>query len=380
MRGRAPAAVKALVVGGLLWSCGGGTPTAPGPTPTPPAPTVPPAGGNGGIAACGAFDGPGPFVVDADIITKTASCLRFSGTISGQLDCQGHDVSSVSLQSVQGFSIRNCVMHAGVNMTLRVFNSRQVTVDATDVLGSLFVSGTVDSTFKNSTFRWPVLPADPSGSFESSEVYFTGGQNNRIVQSTIDGGWDGSLATYQRQGCDDGILIQNEANSLIEGNDISNAFDAGIESGVTSIPLTATIQNNRIRNMGYTGIGAYYIQGWQNSVFSGNTVSNSPSLMHFDASGAKGNGVTLMTLVNNQVLDNTFQNPVRLPPKYGGGVPPSLSIDYVAGGLPFNVSGNLIGNNNFGTSSPGPILSPAQGFIDGGGNICLAGGTLNCVK
>ena len=79
-----------------------------------------------------------------------------------------------------------------------------------------------------------------------------------------------------------------------------------------------------------------------------------------------------MTLVNNRFVNNRLQNPVPLPPQYGGGLAPSLFINYAAGGRPTNVSGNLIQDNDFGTSTPAPVLAPANGLIVGGGSVLSA--------
>lgn len=330
---------------------------------------------HGQIATCGVFSGSGPFTVATDIKVAVSNCLAFSGNSGAQLDCQGHEVSSITLSSVQGFSIRNCVLSAGVNMTLKIVNSSQVLVESTVVVGSVDLENSQGNTFNRGTFRWPPLAANPN-SFETAEMYFSGGQNNTVMNSTIDGGWDGNFATYQHQGCDDGIVIQNEVNSVIRSNVITNAFDAAIEANVSQGPITTTIEGNTISHAGYTGIGGYYVQGWQNSSFSGNTVMNTPNILAFNTAGVSPS--TMMTLVNNRFVNNTLQNPAPLPSLYGGGLAPSLYINYAAGGRPRNVSGNLIQDNNFGTITPAPVLAPADGFIDGGGNICQPGGTLAC--
>jgi len=332
--------------------------------------------GNGEIVGCGTFTGVGPFTVATDLKGSTF-CLRFSDSASAQLDCQGHDVSSLSLSNVQGFTLRNCALQAGENRTLQVLDSVNVTIDSADVLGGVYLRACVGCTLSHSRFIFPVRPPDPSGTFVSSEVFLIDGRNNRIIQNTIDGGWDGNVgSTYQAQGCDDGLLL--DANDVVQGNTIRNAFDAAIESSTSVVPLTVTIRDNTIAHMGFTGIGGYYVPGWQDSVFSGNTVSDSPSLLYFDGSGAKQASLTSLTLVNNRFEGNTLLNPVRLPQKYGGAFTPAMTVNYVTAGLPFEVSDNVLRSNNFGMSTAGPALAPATGFVDGGGNVCLPGGTLKC--
>src|SRR5579862_3153870 len=216
------------------------------------------------ISACGAFSGPGPFSVTADVGGAVNGCLTFTNSVSGQLLCQGHDVSSVMVSNAQGFLIQNCAMHAGATGTLNILGSNNVTVDSIDVLGTVRVSASLNTVIMHSTIRYPLLPAG-GGSFPAAALDLQAGQGSRITQNTIDGGWDGNLATYERQGCDDGILMFDETNPLVTGNTIQNVFDAGIEASGPNV-VTAVVQNNSISHAGTTGIGGYYVSGWQNSV------------------------------------------------------------------------------------------------------------------
>jgi len=292
------------------------------------------------------------------------------------LDCQGHDASSIELFDVGGGAVRNCLMHGtaamadGVLQNLSVEGSSHVTVDSSNVMGQVSVSVCQSCTFSSDTFAYPADGFNPSDGDISCELCLEGGQSNTVVQSTVDGG--------SGDGIDDAILLVNEGNSVLEGNTIRNVFDAGIESSVSTGPVTATIQGNTISNAGFTGIGGYYIPGWQNSVFSGNTVSNTPDLLLFIAPPAATTSVTMMTLVNNQITNNVLVNPITAVAA-GGQLEPSIVINYVGNpeeSRPYTVTGNVLRNNNLGTSTPGPMLSPASGFIDGGGNICGPGGTL----
>ena len=290
--------------------------------------------------------------------------------MSAQLDCQGHDVSSISVTAAQGFSIRHCVMHGttaaptGSLQNLSVIGGSRVTVDSSDVLGQVFVKGCQGCTFSNDSFTYPSVGYATSGSDVSCELCLDSGLGNTVTQSIIDGGWMGAA----QQPVDDGIGLSNEANVVLQGNTIRNVFDAGIEATASLGPVTAAVQGNTITNTGFTGIGAYYTPGWQNSVFSANSVSQAPTFWYFV--NAQGAGVSAMTLVNNQFTGNTFIG--------SAGVGHAARIDYVVGGLPFTVQGNLVQGNNFG-SGPGPVFSPASGFVDGGGNVCGPGATvLNC--
>jgi hypothetical protein len=338
-----------------------------GSTPTTPAPSLPgpPLASSGVISACGAYPGPGPYTLTASV-TGFTPCLTFSASASLSLDCQGHDASSIKLFNVHGASVRNCLMHgstpmaSGALINLLISGGSAITIESSEVLGGVTEQACQGCTFSNDSF----LPAGDQSAV-SCELCLEGGQSTSVIGSTIDGG-----------GCDDAILLVSEGKSVLQENTIRNAWDAGIEAAGNTTPVTATIENNSIASAGVTGIGAYYIAGWQNSVFSGNTVSNTPDLLWLVAPSATATGVTVMTLVNNQITNNILMNPVVLASD--GQFQPSIFINYLNNGRPYTVSGNVLRNNNLGTSTPGPMLSPASGFIDGGGNVCGPGGTLMC--
>jgi hypothetical protein len=210
----------------------------------------------GQIVSCGTFTGPGLFVVRGDLANVAPPCLNFSNNVAAQLDCQGHDVSSVTLSGVQGFAIRNCLMHGtsampgGVLRNLSVMGSSSVRIDSTDEFGQVVVQACQGCTFSNDSFVYPMAGFTPSGgSYASCEICLSNGQGNTVSQSTIDGGWTGT----GQQPVDDGIGFNNDANIVLNGNTIRNVFDAGIEGDTSPGPVTATIQGNTI-TLNRTGI------------------------------------------------------------------------------------------------------------------------------
>jgi hypothetical protein len=60
---------------------------------------------------------------------------------------------------------------------------------------------------------------------------------------------------------------------------------------------------------------------------------------------------------------------------YGGRPAPPAYINYLVGPSS-TVSGNIVQGNDFGAQSA-PVLLPASGFIDGGGNRCVSSETSN---
>ncbi len=85
-----------------------------------------------------------------------------------------------------------------------------------------------------------------------------------------------------------------------------------------------------------------------------------------------------MTLVDNQFVRNTLRDPMPRAPAIGGGMAPSVLIDYSFGPSPL-VQRNKLQDNDFGTIARGPVLLPADGFVDGGGNVCQPSLVLACV-
>src|SRR5215467_8564784 len=135
----------------------------------------------------------GTLALKQDLSGADPYCLKLAGG-SGELDCMGHDIQGLELSNVRGFTIHNCRM--------RGLNAMQST----------------DVTVSNN-----VITADTHKTV-GAVVQFTNGSNNRIVQNTIDGSWAGQAypAGGFPPGADDGIVIENDANLLIEGNTIRN--------------------------------------------------------------------------------------------------------------------------------------------------------------
>src|SRR5262245_39404730 len=280
-------------------------------------------------------DNSGTLLLKQDLSGFDSFCLRFVGG-SGELNCQGHDVQGIDVSDVHGLTIRNCRM--------RGFSSTR----STDVM-------LVDN----------VLIAETQNTV-GTVVRFSEGSNNRIVQNTIDGSWRGQKYPFggYPPGADDGILFENDANLLIEGNVIRNVWDCGIERlGNRTDPIT--IRNNNIVNAADCGIGSWFSAGWQDSVIVDNTVTSSGSFAHIYFSSTQNRGVDHITFRNNVFANNRFHYPSSM------GVP-SVNIDYLTAAtrLPMDIGNNVFRNNDFGGDILAPRLAPAGGFVDGGANVC----------
>jgi hypothetical protein len=209
-------------------------------------------------------------------------------------------------------------------------------------------------------------------------VRFADGSNNRIIQNTIEGGWAGQpypLGGYP-PGADDGILIDNTGNLLIEANTIRNVWDCGIER-LGNRTDAVTIRNNDIANAGECGIGGWFAAGWQDSLITDNTVSTSDKFGEFYYSAQQNRGVDHITFRNNVFENNHFINTLNH-------AMPSVTIDYVTGTsrFPIDIGNNIFRNNDFGGDILAPRLAPQFGFVDGGDNVCRQDGksNLTCVR
>jgi hypothetical protein len=72
---------------------------------------------------------------------------------------------------------------------------------------------------------------------------------------------------------------------------------------------------------------------------------------------------------NNTIANNTFRNPMPVPPD---GL--ALVFQFVQGNP--TSSSNVLQGNDMGTL--GIFVAPTQSFIDGGGNVCGPAGTFTC--
>jgi len=289
----------------------------------------------------------GTLALKQDVSGADPYCLKFTGG-SGELDCLGHDIQGLELTGVHDLTIRNCRM--------RLVTATQST---------------------SVTLANNIITADMYKTIDAV-VRFSGGSNNRIIQNTIDGSWAGQahpLGGYP-SGADDGIVIENDGNLLIEGNTIRNNWDCGIERiGNRTDPVT--IRSNDISHSAESGIVGWFAAGWQDSLITDNTVSTSGKFGELYYSPQQNRGVDHITFRNNVFENNRFTNPLNR-------ALPSLTIDYVTGTsrFPIDIANNIFRNNDFGGDVLAPRLAPPFGFVDGGDNICQqdAKSSLTCVR
>ena len=291
------------------------------------------------IASCGAIVAPGNYTLGKDVSLTGAvgSCLVIQAS-GVRLDCGGHTVGGMRVSNANDVVVTNCTF---------------VTVAFGSEQSYAFVINSTNVTFERNKLSCIVLQ---------------GGGNNQVVGNTIDGGYDGSGNIV---GQDDGVILTNETDDVIEGNTIQNAWDAGIEG--TDAVSNTRIVNNVIDNIGSTGISSYWCTAWTGNTVSGNVVTRAPGLVRFiyRVSETKClNTSTVGLFLNNRFVGNRFALPLSLQQSRGS---MNFDLPHIAG----RVENNLIQDNDMGTAD-GPYVDPASGFINGGGNTCAGYSSVFC--
>jgi hypothetical protein len=256
----------------------------------------------------------------------------------------------IVIEHTSGTTVVNCMVEGSITIA----SSSDVTVSGSTITnGFLYAARSTNVTIAGNT----VGSSGNAGT--GGLVVLSGGSNNHVTHNTLNGGYDGGRADV---GVDDGIIVLNESGDAIEDNSIRNVYDAGIE-GVGVVTGTR-LTNNTMTNLGYTGVGSYWCTAWTNNTIEGNSVTSAPRLVTIVYSTGPKCGATIVpsAFSGNQFVGNVFRNPVS-------GTLITIRRAAVLIDMPGLVQGNLIEGNDLGAAD-GPFLSPLDGFIDGGGNLC----------
>jgi Bacterial Ig-like domain (group 2) len=321
------------------------------------------------ITACQTIQKSGPYVLGSDLPQNGGSpCLQVVTVAAVQLDCRGHAVSGLLLNTVNTVTVSNCTVSGTVTMT----NVANVTVTNCTLANGVNVTTGSSVVVQNSTISAPANPVSVTNgrsvalvqdtitsAFGAAAVQFLNGTGDQVVQATITGGYDGGSAEV---GTDDGILLTNENGDTITGNSVSGFFDTAVE-GVAFVG-NVTVASNTFSNIGTAAIGAYYCTNWTGNVIRGNQVSLAPTLVLVNDQGGAFCTTPPPVFSGNQFIGNQFRNPIA-----GVGGPSGPGPRMVVIFLPGTAASNLLENNDFGTND-GPRLVPLSAFTDGGGNIC----------
>jgi parallel beta-helix repeat protein len=361
------------------------------------------------LKSCADITTPGLYVLGADLKASSSSnCLNVHDTTDVHIDCAGHAVAqsanvdtyprgnAVLIDHVAEFSVRNCTFdddqpnfnnsrdgsiahntftnNRTTNVFAQVFSSTRVQFYANTVLGTLALYYNNQSTITGNTFRAP--PGFDTGALASSFA----GHGTLIAANTIDGAYVGGA---WHLAADDGILLLDDHEPIVEDNVISNVYDTGIEW--TGLLDAAKIRRNRITNTGYSGFGGWYWMSSINSQFVDNDIYDSPTMFEITRSSGLRATDTGVYFTGNRFEGNVFHSQdtntvtgwlfVYNYLQYSlGGIMTLAPGERDATAADFHISGNVFLNNDFGHASSGPWFGygdfvPGM-IIDGGGNSC----------
>jgi hypothetical protein len=370
------------------------------------------------LGDCAEITAPGSYSLAADMSTtsRTAVCVSVHDTHDVQIDCANHKLSgndfvnAIRIERVDHFSLKNCSINSAWTDILQSrwgsVTGNSLTSDRTNQVyavvngahndhivlahNSLFGSyqdrySTYTTTSNNQVYGWRGTGA--AGIISSYTKYA------RIFDNVIDGRWDGQPRAAPgawQVGLDDGIVIDDISEAIVENNSIRNVWDCGIEW--SSTVSDSIIRGNSTDNAGICAIGGWYWSSVSNVQFLNNRASSVPRLFLMNrAYGLRPAGTDLERTApadtEVRFRDNVFDGNVLLPPlsstqasiifiynKMGyAGDTSGIAGERVIPDSAFNIGNNLFRNNDFGAGVPGPDfggVGPAGMVVDGGGNKC----------
>lgn len=355
------------------------------------------------IAACQGITLPGFYVLAADIDASGPACMNIHDTHSVSLDCSGHHITGgdgivpVTVQNATAVSIANC------SLSSQFMSPRgTVTQRALDIENSADVA-VVDNTIAGINF-YAVNRADVSNNrivgyyqqynshnvtisvnsiagvadeLGAAGIVLDGGLSNQVLNNTMDGAWNGvlALALQDFNGWDDGIVLRNETSDVISGNTIQNVWDAGIEA--SNSLMNTVISNNTIHHVLGAAIGAWWDIYWEGNQVINNQADDAWQLLIIYYAQSTDTPPSTVHFENNRFVGNVIGKLSGIDYAHVG---PRSKIAINPFGYPkLFVDNNVLQNNQFGEYAP--ELIPADGFIDGGGNVCqtlTAGSPITC--
>ena len=269
------------------------------------------------ISSCQDITTSGQYSLTSDLIGCTSAGqlgvgLRVSAN-NVDLDCGGHTISSAfgtqSIAVLVGLYVENVVIrNCNIAGHLSVEHSSNV-----QVIGN-----------------------------RATEIVVGGGRNDLVAHNQIDGGGGVGLGHL---GSDDGILLLDASDYVIEDNIIKNVWDACIE-GVNSL-TNVTVTHNTMSNCGITGVSSYHGTSWTAVTITGNIVMDSPSFGWIAwQDNIALSSATAFVFEDNTIEGNVFRNPVNQ------GFFSVLNIDMRLGGVA--ARNNLLRKNSLGSTGIGP--------------------------
>ena len=387
------------------------TPSTPSTTPTPltsPIASVSPTHSQSinnqqEITSCQNITSPGTYVIKKDLVSNLGACIKVHDTSNVEIDCQSGKIiglPGIIFKNVNKFKLNSCTLeksprisgliyslqiHGSKDGTLtkntiglsygEIINSENIYIAQNNFNSYLNILYSKNNHIENNTFKLLDTRGITSGVIVSSY-----GSGNIITNNIIDGGAKGIFE--DQNGADDGIVIIDEYNDIVSDNSILNSWDCAIETA--GVIKNTVFSNNKTRNSGLCGIGAWYFSSWQGNTVSNNTFEDTKQgLLFFRTYGLRPRGFDLQGAMpedqNVIFKDNTFTNNVFKNIKSGTPFSPyyinitaSDSLSTIPGERKFQESDIVISNNIFRGNSFGinysSTFNPASLIRDDGGN------------
>lgn len=357
-----------LAVGAVLCACaaacGGGSSTTPVAPSTSVVLNLPTAGAS--ITSCSAMVAPGAYTLAADVGSGAQTTCLYIASSGITLDCGRHVISGFvkMADGLSNVTVTNCTMLGAVQPS----NASNVTISNSTMTGTLIFTSSTNITIDHNHISL-------TGARPSAAIIIAGGSQNRVTNNVIDGGYHGQDLTGQggdAPGADDGVLLADATNDTVQGNTISNVFDAGVE-GVNAV-RNSTIADNTIVNATEAGISSYHCTSWQGNKVTGNSISQSQHAALFNFTSDSlcfnfPNPTPSGSFSNNLFANNVLRNLL-------GTSLVAMSLVFLATVPESAVTGNVIQGNDFGSADV--TVAPAGGFTSGGGNTCGTQGNFAC--
>ena len=375
------------------------------------------------IQSCQEITASGSYRVTSDLSLRTpsAACISVHDVSGVQLDCDNHLVADASqigvaieVSNVQNFSIKNCRLQTAVfnlkdsangGISRNEFSPpSDVRMSVVNLLRSHGVtfndntisSGAVQNHYGNSnTISNNRVTSSSGASGGAAAILTSWGIHTRILGNTLDGRWNG-LRPFTQDGGDDGVVISDETDAVVQDNTIHDFWDCGIETIGTI--ASSTVRGNVITNTGFCGIGGWYWASVVGSAFVQNIIDRTTNIFFFRRIyGLRPAGTdfdhrlpadTAVAFKDNLFDGNVLANQIpwnQNGPEPSSAIPLSNNLTYsgaistlsgerAATAADFQLGNNVFKNNDFGHSADAPWLGsgpfPAGLVVDGGLNRC----------
>jgi len=361
----------------------------------------------------------GSYYLTQNIKSNNGTCLYIHDASDIHIDCKNYIIQgekyksatkysteskgdhAIFLKNVNNFSISSCNLETSGYIPLEIDNSKNGDIKNNNI-GKFYARSDSSSNlnFENNKFSWyeqsysnnvvmrnntfyPEIDKNLGINVIPSIIISNFGSGNQFINNEIDGRAEGIFE--KQEYADDGIVLEDENNDLIQGNNIRNVWDCGIETeGIVS---NTKITGNSIKNAGICGIGGWYHNSLKDTTIKENVVQDTPLLFSFyRVYGLRPAGWDKKKIMpaddNVYFSNNYFIGNKLIEPRVSSGkwssefkmiLPAYLSgitSERYPNDAEMIVKNNYFQDNDFGTELKAPWFYPLSTATDLGGNKC----------